>query len=225
MNRAELKSSLISFGIAFLISVPIARAAMIAHGTWEPIIEEYQPIVIEYEYIRNYPEDEKRDELVKAEEDRKARIDNPYETRCEQGVVADPKAVLDFYQVNVPEDVKTYCEEAQKEFCVCAELLEAIAFAESSFDSSAINGDCFGLMQISTKWHQERMSRLGVNDIYDTRGNIRVAADYLRELFQRFDGDLYKVLMTYNGDTSEGVSDYALEIEEIAIALELVHGK
>ena len=225
MRTSRIKTSLISLGIAFLISAPISRGMMQAQGTWEPIEEDYQPIIIEYEYIRNYPEDEKRDELVKAEEDRKARIDNPYEMRCEQGVIADPEAVLDFYQVNVPEDVKNYCEEAQKEFCVCAELLEAIAFAESSYDSSAVNGDCLGLMQISTKWHQDRMSRLGVNDIYDTRGNIRVAADYLRELFQRYDGDLYKVLMTYNGDTSEGVSDYALEIEEIAIALELVHGK
>lgn len=217
---------LLSIGIACLISVPVIRGAAKSQGVYKPVINEYQPIVLQIEYVQNIPAEEvNRASLVNAELQRQNNIDNPYVVGCDQGIVTDPYAVLNFYQLRLPDDVKQYCDDAQKEFNVSAELLEAIAFAESSFDSQAVNGDCLGLMQISTKWHKDRMNRLGVTDIYDTRGNIRVAADYLRELFNKHDGELYEVLMIYNGDTSEGVSDYALKIEEIAKALEIIHGK
>ena len=160
-----------------------------------------------------------------AEEERMERIDNPFVIQCEQYILSDSQDILDSYGVVVPEDIREYCEDAEKEFEVCAELLEAIAWRESRFEDSAENCGCSGLMQVSTKWHKGRMKKLGVTNIYDPKGNIRVAADYLRDLFETHDGDLYKVLMEYNGDTSKGVSAYALEIAEISEALERVHGK
>ena len=42
------------------------------------------------------------------------------------------------------------------------------------------------------------MERLGVSDLTDPYSNILVAADYLEELFQKSDGDIYLVLMKYN---------------------------
>ena len=61
---------------------------------------------------------------------------------------------------------------------------------------------------------------------------MRVAADYLSELFVQYD-DIGMVLMVYSGDsganryavTGEGLSEYAQEIMEYACLLERQHGK
>ena len=56
-------------------------------------------------------------------------------------------------------------------------------------------------MQVSKKWHTDRMEKLGVSDLYDESGNILVATDYLYELFMKY-GDVGMTLLVYNGDSS-----------------------
>lgn len=124
------------------------------------------------------------------------------------------------------------CEAVGGMYDICPELLEAIAERESTLLIEAQNSGCYGLMQISTYWHTERMERLGVSDIYEPYGNILVAADYLAELF-KINQDTYYVLMRYNMATdtaerlySEGdISDYAKGIVARAAELERLHGK
>lgn len=103
------------------------------------------------------------------------------------------------------------------------ELLQAIAFYESSNDPYATNpsGDCFGLMQISYRWHEDRMNDLGITDINDPYGNILLGADYISELIEQ-EGDISLALMIYNGDSraydlhNQGdMSDYARNILEL----------
>ena len=106
---------------------------------------------------------------------------------------------------------------------------------ESTLYLQATNGDCKGLMQISEHWHRERMERLGVTDIYDARGNILLAADYIAELRDttEYGYDLVYVLMRYNmaTDTANKLykqgeyTDYALEIIAESKRLERLHGK
>ena len=86
-------------------------------------------------------------------------------------------------------------------------------------------------MQINVPCHQERMSRLGVSNIYDPYENITVGCDYLAELFAEYD-DIGTVLMIYNGSAnavSMGDSgkhtDYAAEIIERSMELERLHKK
>ena len=55
------------------------------------------------------------------------------------------------------------------------------------------------MMQISGRWHTDRMERLGVTDIYDVDGNIHVGTDYLAELFEEY-GEVTTVLMVYHGE-------------------------
>ena len=105
----------------------------------------------------------------------------------------------------------------------------AIIERESTCDPKATNGSCKGLMQISEKWHVDRMDRLGVKDIYDTVGNIHVGVDYLSELFLEYD-DAATVLMVYHGEkdaaskASRGeISDYAKGILERSQELERLH--
>lgn len=124
------------------------------------------------------------------------------------------------------------CEKYGKEYNICPELLMAIAEAESHGNPEAENGGCKGIMQVSERWHKDRMERLGVTDIFDTRGNILVATDYLYELFEKYE-DVGMVLMTYNGDSDAedymsgraDLSAYAEKILERSAKLEELHGK
>lgn len=131
----------------------------------------------------------------------------------------------------VPAEYVTYCEEIGKQYGICPELLEAIMESESSGNSNAQNGNCKGLMQINVTYHQQRMQKLGVTDIYDARGNILVAADYLTELFREHE-DIGTVLMVYNGsgDAIErgergDHTEYAQKIIKRSEQLERLHGK
>lgn len=124
------------------------------------------------------------------------------------------------------------CEKYGKEYNICPELLMAIAEAESVGNPEAKNGGCKGIMQVSERWHKDRMERLGVTDIYDTSGNILVATDYLYELFEKYE-DVGMVLMVYNGDSyaeeyangNVELSEYAAEILQRSEKLERLHGK
>ena len=123
-------------------------------------------------------------------------------------------------------------EEVGAMYDICPELLQALVERESTYRIDATNGSCKGLAQISVKWHTDRMERLGVTDIYEPYGNILVAADYLRELFNE-KNEVYYVLMRYNMaiDTANSlyadgvITDYALSITERAKELERLHGK
>ena len=115
---------------------------------------------------------------------------------------------------------------------ICPELLQAIAWHESSYREDAENDGCSGLMQVAGRWHGDRMARLQVTDLYDPEGNMLVAADYLAELFAQYE-DLGMVLMVYSGDSGaeafarsgQGLSEYAQEIMEHTYQLEQQHGK
>ncbi len=131
----------------------------------------------------------------------------------------------------IPQEYAVYCEEIGGAYGICPELLEAIMESESSGNPGAQNGNCKGLMQINLLYHRDRMERLGVSDIYNARGNILLAADYLAELFREY-GDIGTVLMIYNGSrdaVSRGeradYTDYALNIMKRSEQLERQHRK
>ena len=109
----------------------------------------------------------------------------------------------------------------------------AVIERESSGRATVVSEKgCVGLMQVNPKYHTERMERLGVTDLMDIDGNIRVGADYLLELFEEH-GDIYLVLMCYNMGERKAkelyeqgeYSKYAVSITERAAELEMLHGK
>lgn len=130
-------------------------------------------------------------------------------------------------KVEVPEEVIELSEELGEKYCICPELLQAMAWRESRFNPEAVNGSCIGMMQVSERWHRDRMERLGVTDLTDMRQNMLVATDYLAELADKY-GDIDIVLMVYNGDSRAGtgiVSEYAETIMMLSAELERMHGK
>lgn len=121
---------------------------------------------------------------------------------------------------DVPEYLWWYFEDAGERYGIRPELLAAIAYKESTFRTDAYNGGCIGLMQVSARWHTDRMHRLGFDDLWQVQANVMTAADYLAEIMAS-EPDIYRALMTYNGDTRQGISNYAKEVVGLSIALEV----
>ena len=126
---------------------------------------------------------------------------------------------------------ETACEDFGLAYGIQPELIEAVVLVESGGDKYATNKSCKGLMQISERWHQDRMKKLGVTDIYDERDNIKVGTDYLAELFVEYE-DPCLVLDLYNGNAKAFeyyeagvVSEYANKVLTLSAELEREHGK
>lgn len=136
-----------------------------------------------------------------------------------------------YEETYIQEQYVETCVQIGEEYAICPELLMAMIERESRGDASANNGGCKGLCQISEKWHEDRMERLGVTDIFDPEDNIRLCADYLCELGAEYE-DIGLVLMKYHGESDaeekaeQGIlSEYAEWILERSEELERAHGK
>lgn len=130
------------------------------------------------------------------------------------------------------KSVMEIAEEVGDEYNICPELLASIAYTESRYEPDVERDGCIGLMQVSAKWHKDRMKELGVSDLRSPYENMLVAADYLAELFKEYE-DPGLVLMIYNGDASakkyqtgkSELSKYASDILEMSEKLERKHKK
>lgn len=132
---------------------------------------------------------------------------------------------------HISVEAQVSCYEYGEMYDICPELLMAMIEAESSGNPRAENGDCKGLMQISERWHTVRMTEIGVNDIWSETDNIHIGANYLHELFNRYE-DVALVLMVYNGESDAVekaengyISDYARKILDRSAELERWKGK
>lgn len=89
-------------------------------------------------------------------------------------------------------------------FVVCSEkgvdYLTVLGVIENEtgyrFDALGKDDDT-GLMQIIPGWHEGRMERLEVTDLYNPYQNILVGVDYLAELLEMYGGDYEKALTAY----------------------------
>jgi soluble lytic murein transglycosylase-like protein len=74
-------------------------------------------------------------------------------------------------------------------------LIKAVIADESAFDAGATSrAGAQGLMQLMPA----TAARLGVTDAYDAEQNVWAGARYLRELLDRFGGDVEKAVAAYN---------------------------
>ena len=101
-----------------------------------------------------------------------------------------------------PLSQEEYIKQLVNDVCslypnVKPDLVKSIIYHESRFVPEAENGNCVGLMQVSTYWHADRAEKLGVTDFYDPYSNILLGVDYISELTETY-GDTALVLMLYN---------------------------
>ncbi|MEW6442699.1 MAG: lytic transglycosylase domain-containing protein [bacterium] len=74
-------------------------------------------------------------------------------------------------------------------------LLHSLISVESSFDPVAVSPKgAMGLMQLMP----ETARRLGVSDAFQPEENVEAGAHHLRDLIDRYDGDLSLALAAYN---------------------------
>ncbi len=101
------------------------------------------------------------------------------------------------------------------------ELIEAVAWRESRMRAGVVSrAGAIGEMQLMPGTARQ----LGV-DPYDTAQNYRGGATYLRQMMQRYDGDVVKALAAYNAgpgavDRYGGVPPYRETREYVAAILE-----
>lgn len=141
-------------------------------------------------------------------------------------VIIDRKVEAAEHKADLEQYIEILCAPD-----ICPEFVEALIERESRWNPEAVNGDCIGLMQISERWHKDRMRALGAKDLKDPFDNIDVGVDYLRELFERYE-DPGMVLMIFNGDSrakdlqsTGNLSEYAEWILKRSAELEREHGK
>ena len=145
-----------------------------------------------------------------------------------------PKSVMakeEIEPTHISVEAQVSCYEYGEMYDICPELLMAMIEVESSGNPKAENGDCKGLMQISERWHTGRMEEIGADDIWSETDNIHIGANYLHELFNRYE-DVALVLMVYNGESDAAekaengyISDYARKILDRSAELERWKGK
>lgn len=84
---------------------------------------------------------------------------------------------------------------AARKFRLPADLIKAVMKAESGFNPGALSSaGAQGLMQLMPS----TAAALGVNNPWDPQENINGGARYLRQMLDRYDGDLSLALAAYN---------------------------
>ncbi|WP_319407379.1 lytic transglycosylase domain-containing protein [uncultured Desulfosarcina sp.] len=101
--------------------------------------------------------------------------------------------------VTTPSDGETIVAEsikrAARKYDLPEKLIAGVIRAESNFQADAVSpAGAQGLMQLMPATAKE----LGVNDPFDVRQNIDGGAGYLRQMLDRFGGDLRLALAAYN---------------------------
>lgn len=88
---------------------------------------------------------------------------------------------------------------AARKYDLPLSLLLAVARGESNFDPRAqSNRNCHGIMQIQWPGTAKHLGIFRLNALYEPCNNIRAGAKYLRELLNRYDGNLHLALAAYN---------------------------
>ena len=95
----------------------------------------------------------------------------------------------------VPQQLVPIFLEAGHKYGIDPNLLAVQAFKESRWNPRAVSrAGAEGIMQLKPKTARS----LGVADSFDPRQNILGGAKYMRELLDRFDGDVTMALAAYN---------------------------
>lgn len=143
--------------------------------------------------------------------------------RAEDFIYVDEEAAnreaIEFFPVPLDHDLQAHIIHTCEDYGVDAAIVFAMIDQETDFDANDIGdgGESFGLLQVQPKWHEERMERLGCEDLLDLFQNVTVSIDYLAEQIDRYDGDVAKALTAYNQGHFKGVvTEYAKSVLETA---------
>lgn len=97
--------------------------------------------------------------------------------------------------VSTTQSLDTIFQKAAKQYDVPVSLLKAIGKAESNFNPEAVSSaGAQGVMQLMPATAQS----LGVTNPFDAEQNIMGGAKYIKQMLDRYDGDVKLALAAYN---------------------------
>jgi len=96
---------------------------------------------------------------------------------------------------SVPDDIQAAIKDASKKYSVDEKLIHAVVKAESDYNARSISKKgAMGLMQLMPETARE----LGVKNPFSVSENIMGGTRYLRQLLDRYEGDVNAALAAYN---------------------------
>lgn len=161
------------------------------------------------------------------------RISTTFDIATVREEIKSDRPARTYFDVPLEKELQDHIFDICDSYNVDPELIVSMIFYESSFRSKVIgennSGYSYGLMQIMPRWNQDRMDRLGCQDLLDPYQNVLVGTDLISEYIKEGRGVEW-ALMAYNGGpsyanrkVSEGtVSVYATRVT--AYAGELCRG-
>jgi soluble lytic murein transglycosylase len=138
------------------------------------------------------------------------------------GVVLEGTINKAIQELTLPLRHEDVIREQSREKSVDAALIAAVIYSESKFSDSTSSAGARGLMQITPEAANE-IERLSggttfkLKDLGDPEINIRYGTFLLRELLDRYDGDVVAALAAYNAGpaNADKWGGSGLQVEEI----------
>ena len=141
--------------------------------------------------------------------------------KTEQAKVYEPEdsvVVQDLFPIPIIADVpldtdlQEFIWRVSEDYSLDPKLVLAVIAQESNYEADAVSEDgrCVGLMQVQQGCHEDRMERLGAEDLLDPYDNVVTGIDALSEYIER--GGLEWGLMAYNGGPEYADAKTALGI-------------
>lgn len=110
-------------------------------------------------------------------------------------ITGQPEESFSDYMKTGGKTLTDIFEEAAEKYNVPFSLLTAVGMQESTFRADAVSkAGAQGIMQLMPK----TAAGLGVTDSFDPEQNIMGGAKYLRELLDKYDGNISFALAAYN---------------------------
>lgn len=213
-----IKRAIIAGITALGMSLLISTAE--AHSTNNPVILEPETERYEVE------EGKANEEMVVPKQDTFDEMAVEEAEKESDPVIETP--AQKYFDVPLSTELQDHIFALCEEHNIAPGIIIAMIESESNYKADAVgdSGNSVGLMQIQSRWNQERMDRLGCHDLLNPFQNVTVAIDLVAELNGK-NADLYWVLMSYNGGEAYGTrmlnagqfSDYAVGV--VARASEL----
>lgn len=125
----------------------------------------------------------------------------------EPEMVAEPTYKL--CDIPLSQELQIWLIDYCKNIHINPYMIMAMCERESQYNDNAVgdSGRSLGIMQIQPKWHQERMDRLGCDNLLDARQNMMIGIDILIDLYSKCN-DTAWVLMAYNGGEAYANRNY-----------------